>query len=73
MATCESDHSGTLPGDFQKVVKESQAKRWRHVCAGCAYELGLANGAKMEARLRGRVRELMDEVDKLKAQLAARK
>jgi hypothetical protein len=57
MSTCVSDHSGELPSDFDGLP-ESQAARWRHRCAGCAYALGRRHREEAEERLRNRVREL---------------
>jgi hypothetical protein len=57
MSTCEKDHSGDLPSEFNDLP-ESQAAKWRHRCAACAYELGRRDVAGAEERLRKRVREL---------------
>lgn len=57
MSTCVKDHSGDLPADFNRLP-ESQAARWRHRCAGCAYDLGRRHCEEAENRLRTRVREL---------------
>jgi hypothetical protein len=73
MATCNKDHAaGSLPATFASLP-ESQAAKWRHICAGCAYELGRTDGAKTEENLRERVRKLTEENDHLRAQLAAKK
>jgi hypothetical protein len=61
---CTSDHSDVLPAEFNDLP-ESQAARWRHVCAGCAYELGRSHAAEAEERLRQRVRDLMTKVKEL--------
>lgn len=66
MGTCDKDHSGDLPAEFKRLP-ESQAARWRHRCAGCAYDLGRRHGEEAENRLRARVRELtaiVKEVDR---------
>ena len=63
---CASDHSDTLPAEFNQLP-ESQAARWRHVCAGCAYELGRRHSAEAEERLRQRVRELSAKVKELES------
>lgn len=62
--TCYSDHSDVLPAEFN-ILPESQAARWRHICAGCAYELGRRHGTEAEERLRERVRELTTRVKEL--------
>ena len=73
MNTCTKDHSaGTLPGTFA-LLPESQAARWRHICAACAYELGRADAAKTEENLRERVRKLTAERDQAVAALARKK
>jgi hypothetical protein len=64
MSICNDDHSGDLPADFNKIPA-SQAARWRHKCAGCAYELGRKHAQDAEERLRERVRHLTSEVQKL--------
>lgn len=56
--TCTDDHSNVLPPEFDRLP-QSQAARWRHICAGCAYELGRRHAAEAEERLRHRVRDLM--------------
>jgi hypothetical protein len=61
---CTSDHSDVLPAEFNQLP-ESQAARWRHVCAGCAYELGRRHAAEAEERLRQRVRDLTAKVKEL--------
>lgn len=54
---CNRDHSGSLPASFNQLP-ESQGGVGRHKCAACAYELGRAEGAAAEERLRERVRTL---------------
>jgi hypothetical protein len=66
MSTCDRDHTDVSSAAMESVP-ESQGKRWRHRCAACAYELGLAHGARTEGRLRERVRELSAKVDALEA------
>jgi hypothetical protein len=61
---CTNNHSDVLPAEFNQLP-ESQAARWRHICAGCAYELGRRHAAETEERLRQRVRELMAKVKEL--------
>ncbi len=51
------------------ALPSSQAAKWRHVCAACAYEHGRAQGAQTEDRLRMRVRRLTDELDQLRASI----
>jgi hypothetical protein len=63
---CTSDHSDVLPAEFSQLP-ESQAARWRHICAGCAYELGRRHAAEVEERLRQRVRDLTAKVKELEA------
>lgn len=64
--TCSIDHSGGhLPAAFNSLP-ESQAGVARHKCAGCAYELGRAEGAAAEERLRDRLRALSDEIERLR-------
>ncbi|HYD39451.1 MAG TPA: hypothetical protein VEB43_01365 [Anaeromyxobacter sp.] len=60
---CTSDHSGVLPAEFSQLP-ESEAARWRHVCA---YELGRRHAADAEERLRQRVRDLTAKVKELEA------
>ena len=57
MKLCSVDHGTDLPADFDRLP-ESQAARWRHRCAGCAYALGRRHREEAEERLRDRVREL---------------
>lgn len=64
--TCSSDHSDTLPAEFNKLP-ESQAARWRHICAGCGYDLGRRHASETEERLRQRVRDLSARVKELEA------
>lgn len=64
--TCTNDHSDVLPADFDRLP-ESQAARWRHICAGCAYELGRRHAAETEERLRQRVRDLTAKVKSLES------
>lgn len=66
MKTCNKDHAGDLPGEFDGIP-DSQAARWRHRCAGCAYELGRRHGVEAEERLRARVRDLSAKVKDLGA------
>lgn len=63
---CTSDHSDTLPAEFNQLPA-SQAARWRHICAGCAYELGRRHAAEAEERLRQRVRDLTAKVKEVEA------
>lgn len=57
MKLCTKDHGAGLPSDFNDLPA-SQAARWRHRCAGCAYALGRRHREEAEERLRARVREL---------------
>ena len=50
---CSEDHVGNLPAEFERLP-ESQASRWRHICAGCAYDLGRRHAEEAEGRLRER-------------------
>lgn len=59
---CSIDHE--LPGDFSRLP-ESQAGKGRHICAGCAYDLGRRPAAEAEERLRERVRTLSARVKEL--------
>lgn len=63
--TCSEPHVD-IPASFNSLPS-SQAAKWRHVCAACAYELGRKHADVAEQRLRDRVRALSDEVDALKA------
>ena len=63
--TCSEPHAD-IPASFT-ALPSSQAAKWRHVCAACAYELGRKHTADTEARLRERVRSLTSEIDSLKA------
>jgi hypothetical protein len=63
MSVCSGNHSGDLPADFNNIPA-SQAARWRHKCAGCAYELGRRHAGVAEERLRERVRQLTSEAQK---------
>jgi hypothetical protein len=69
MIACTKDHAD-VPGAFSQLP-ESQAKRWRHICAACAYDLGRVDAAKAESNLRERVRALTSQVEQLKQELAA--
>lgn len=64
MSTCEKDHTGDLPAGFRRLP-ESQASAWRHLCAGCAYELGRRHNQEAEERLREQVRDLTRVVKEL--------
>ncbi len=64
---CTSDHAGDLPRQFDELPP-SQAARWRHKCAGCAYELGRRHAEEAEDRLRSRVRELVQKVKDLETE-----
>jgi hypothetical protein len=61
MGFCSKDHGSDLPADFDRLP-DSQAARWRHRCAGCAYALGRRHREEAEERLRARVRELTARV-----------
>jgi uncharacterized protein with PIN domain len=65
VSICVEDHINHLPAEFNKLP-ESQAARWRHRCAACAYDLGRRHSEEVEERLRGRVRELSARVAELK-------
>jgi len=59
---CTSEHSsGDIPAAFFSLPS-SQASKWRHVCAACAYELGRKHAAEVEENLRKRVRELQEKL-----------
>jgi hypothetical protein len=64
--TCTIDHGDSLPTAF-RTLPESQAGKWRHTCAGCAYELGRTEAKESVERLRERVRLLGAELTQLKA------
>ena len=66
--SCTKNHTGDLPAEFERLP-ESQASRWRHICAGCAYDLGRRHAEEAEQRLRARVRELTARVKELEAGL----
>ena len=66
--SCQKDHADRLPKSAISALHDSQAGFWRHKCAGCAYEMGRKDAGDAEERLRKRVQELTDQVDKLKAQ-----
>jgi hypothetical protein len=62
--TCSANHAdGSLPRAVEQLPS-SQGGKLRHVCAGCAYELGRRDGALAEERLRERVRQLETELAK---------
>jgi hypothetical protein len=42
---CEKNHEGNIPAKIANLP-ESQAGAWRHRCAACAYEVGVADGLK---------------------------
>lgn len=66
---CSKEHpAGSLPATFNSLP-QSQAKAGRHKCAACAYELGRAESGAAEERLRNRVQTLVEENDRLKAEL----
>lgn len=65
MTTCKRDHVAELPAEFD-TLPESQAARWRHRCAACAYTLGRRHADQAEQRLRSRVRELTAVVQELR-------
>lgn len=55
--SCSKDHSGNIPKAKISALEDSQSNFWRHKCAGCAYEMGRADAAEAEDRLRTRVRQ----------------
>ncbi len=59
---CSIDHE--LPADVSRLP-ESQAGKGRHICVGCAYDLGRRHAAEAEERLRERVRTLAARVKEL--------
>jgi uncharacterized protein with PIN domain len=61
---CSTHHGADLPVDFDRLP-QSQAARWRHRCAACAYALGRRHREEVEERLRARVRELTAKVQAL--------
>jgi hypothetical protein len=61
MKLCAKNHGEELPSEFDGLPA-SQAARWRHRCAGCAYALGRRHREEAEERLRARVRELSAKV-----------
>jgi hypothetical protein len=48
MSTCKSLHID-VPRSIEELP-DSQAKRWRHKCAGCAYEAGWNDAQAQFAR-----------------------
>lgn len=68
MSTCSKSHDD-VPGAFTRLP-ESQAKRWRHICAACAYDLGRADAVRVEANLRERVRVLTADLETARRELA---
>jgi len=62
--SCYIEHE--YPGDFSRLP-ESQAGKGRHVCPGCAYDLGRRHAAEAEERLRERVRALTAKVKELES------
>ncbi len=62
--SCYVEHE--FPADFAKLPA-SQAGKGRHVCPGCAYDLGRKHAADAEERLRERVRALTAQVKELEA------
>ncbi len=67
--SCGKDHTGDIPEKAIRDLQDSQAGFWRHRCAGCAYEMGKRDAGEAAERLRARVRELTDEVARLKREL----
>jgi hypothetical protein len=63
---CKVEHSGEVPRAIEKL-QDSQAGFWRHRCAGCAYLLGRKHAEEAEERLRVRIRQLQEAIEKLKA------
>lgn len=66
--TCSTNHTAHLPSEFDGLPA-SQADKWRHKCAGCAYDLGRRHAAEAEERLRTRVRELQGRLKQLQEEL----
>lgn len=67
---CTRDHDVDLPRAVG-ALDDSDHGFWNHKCAGCAYQMGRADAALSEERLRTQVRELEAKVVELEAQLAA--
>lgn len=67
---CTRDHDADLPRAVG-ALDDSAHGFWNHKCAGCAYEMGRADAALAEERLRTQVRELEAKLVELEAQLAA--
>jgi hypothetical protein len=49
---CEKSHEGNVPTGRLSHLAESQAGPWRHRCAACAYEMGVADGLKASLKPR---------------------
>jgi hypothetical protein len=66
---CTRDHDGDLPRAVG-ALDDSHDGFWNHKCAGCAYEMGRADAALSEDRLRAQVRELEAKLVELERQHA---
>ena len=66
---CTRNHDADLPRAVA-ALDDSDHGFWNHKCAGCAYEMGRADAALSEERLRSQVRELEAKVEELETQLA---
>ncbi len=55
----------TPSGKRSTTDRNACTSRWRHVSAGCAYDLGRRHAEEAEERLRDRVRELTARVKQL--------
>jgi hypothetical protein len=60
---CSEEHEVVLPKDIASLPA-SQRSWWRHVCAGCAYELGRQT---TEEILIKQVQELKAEIERLQS------
>lgn len=69
---CEHDHIGDVPQAVLDSLPENQGSPVRHRCAACAYAAGLKEGARDAETLAIRVRELTEENERLRAEVAGR-
>jgi len=69
---CDIDHSGEVPQSLIESLPFREAHPFRHRCAACAFVEGLsANGIEI-AKLGQQVKELTEENERLRAELASR-
>ena len=69
---CSIDHTGEIPKEVIESLPMTEAHPFRHRCSACAYAAGLNEASKDVKELVAKVKALVDENEKLRAELASR-